>query len=101
MAGAGRRRRARTVATIAGLVTVLLLTALHFGPHCLEWTRQAEQPGMGFDCTDLVPSGAWYPSFEPYYLFSGIAIGVLTYYVALALTTRSAGTSGRTGSAAN
>jgi hypothetical protein len=91
-----RHRRARAVGTVAGIVSVVLLTVLHFGPHCLIWTRQsgADWPGLGFDCADLVPSGQLYPSFEPYYLLVGIAVGVLTYYVAMALATRSARATG-------
>ena len=85
-----RHRRARAVGIVAGIVSVVLLTVLHFGPHCLIWTRQSEFPGTAFDCSDLVPSGALYPSFEPYYLLVGIAVGVVTYYVALALANRSA-----------
>jgi hypothetical protein len=94
-----RRGRARAVGIVAGILSVVMLTVLHFGPHCLIWSRQAEWPGLGFDCSDLVPSGQLYPSFEPYYLLVGIAIGVLTYSVALALATRSARTSSSKGSA--
>ena len=94
-----RRRRARAAGIVAGILTIGLLTVLHFGPHCLSWDRQGEWPGLGFDCADLVPSGQLYPSFEPYYLLVGIGIGVVSYYVALALAIRAARTTGGSGSA--
>ena len=94
-----RRGRARAVGIVAGILAVGLLTVLHFGPHCLIWEGQGEWPGFGFGCADLVPSGQLYPSFEPYYLLVGMGIGVVTYYVALALATRLARTTGGSGSA--
>jgi hypothetical protein len=99
LAGAGRRRRARVIAIVAGILAVLLLTVLHFGPHCLNWARQGEWPDLGFACDDMVGSGELYPSFELYYLLVGIAVAVVTYYVAVALATRSARATAVNGSA--